>query len=434
MTPGKPTVHRLFGGGTLLAALGALVIASATPASATPLAWGNAQAWVADGDLAAGYSTAVSFGGDSEDHATADDVFGPLSEYAEISGESRTFIDDEGAHAEAQVDSAALQVTVGDLVELGMIDLPPETEPSDGGTLSDEEAELSPAEEREDQEPSPESSEAPEGNEGNGNENEEVQETPYEDPESSESPEATETTETPEATETPEEAEVPEDEPSPTVSDARVLPLSPSDEETPGDRVPRESWAEEPAIEFTVADVSTSASAGYGGQTEATFEHGDITAFGEPVGPLDDGANGRESVVEIHDKDGELVEEVPVSVHFVVNESTFEDEDEDWEGEGIRSWLTVWIQTGEAEDESGFAVDLADSWAVGSLYNEGTPPAESERGGEKVEENVSGGNLATTGSSLVALVTAAVVAVGGGTAATFLARKRTTAMDDQIED
>ena len=102
MTPGKATVHRLLGGSTLFAALGALVVASATPASASPLTWGNAQAWVADGDLAAGHSTAVGFGGDSQEHATAADVFGPLADHAEISGESRALVDQDGARAQTR--------------------------------------------------------------------------------------------------------------------------------------------------------------------------------------------------------------------------------------------------------------------------------------------------------------------------------------------
>lgn len=433
MTPGKPTVRRLLGGGTLFAALGALVVASATPASASPLAWGNAQAWVADGDLAAGYSTAVSFGGDSEDHATAEDVFGPLAEYAEISGESRTFIDQDGAHAEARVESLSFRLTVGDLIGLGMIDAPPAVTPDD--TPSDEELDPDSAEGREDAESSPESSETPEtpealdepeGDVGNGD-GEPEQGTPYEEPRD------------PEPTESPKAMETPEEEPVEGlgVSDARILPVSPSNEENPGNREPRtdDFDDDEVAIEFTMDDVVTSASAGYGGTAEATFEHGDITAFGESVDSLADGAHSSADVVEVFDEDGELLEEVPVGVHFVVSESTFDDDDEDWRGEGVRSWLTVWIQAGDVEGEDGFAVDLADSWALGSLYNEDSPASGRGSGGEEmVEETTSGGNLATTGSSLTALVTAAIVAVGGGTAATFLARKRTTAMDDQIED
>src|SRR5699024_12180615 len=92
------------------------------------------------------------------------------------------------------------------------------------------------------------------------------------------------------------------------------------------------------------------------------------TAFGEPVEPLESGEHDSvKEVVEIFDEEGQLVEEVPVGVHFVVNESTFEDDDEDWQGKGVRSWLTVWIHVGDMEGEDGFVFDLADSWALGSL-------------------------------------------------------------------
>lgn len=437
MTPGKPTVHRLLGGSTLLAALGALVVASATPTSASPLVWGNAQAWVADGDLAAGHSTAVSFGGDSTDDATADDVFGPLAEYAEISGESRAFVDEDGAHAEARVDSLSLRLTVNDLIDLGMVDAPRVTGPDDSGTSPEEEPDPNSTEENEERGSGPEGQEDSEITEvpredsehGDG---EPEQEIPYEEERDPEVPESPEVVGTPKVTETPLE-EAPE---GLGVSEVRVLPGSPSNEEAPEHAAPRavDIDGEEIAVELTMADVVTSASAEYEGKTEATFEHGDITVFGEPVENLEDGAHSSPNVVEIFDKDGELVDEVLVSVHFVVNESIFEDDDEDWRGEGVRSWLTVWIQAGDTEDEDGFVVDLADSWALGSLYDEVSPPPERGTAGGAVEESTSGGNLATTGSSLTALVTAAIVAVGGGTAATLLARKRTTAMDDQIED
>ena len=138
----------------------------------------------------------------------------------------------------------------------------------------------------------------------------------------------------------------------------------------------------------------------------------------------------------VYDEDsGDVLDEVPVSVRFLVNEAGFEDEDEDWVGEGIRSSLTVWVQVGEPDRDSGFAVDFADSWAVGSTHVSATKSDDGDRGGEELEETAApSSRLATTGSSIVALVTAAVVAVGGGAAASFLARKRTTAMDDQIED
>ena len=426
MTPGKATVHRLLGGSTLFAALGALVVASATPASASPLTWGNAQAWVADGDLAAGHSTAVGFGGDSQEHATAADVFGPLADHAEINGESRALVDQDGARAQTRVEFASLRLTVDDLVELGMIDPPSTPDNTDGDSPSDQEPEPDSTEEHEDTEPSPESSEPPDAPEESPGDDEPEQDSPYEEPQD---PDATES---PRATEAPEEN--PED---PGMSDARTLPLSSPNEDDPEERAPRAADVdgEEVAIEFTVADLATSADAQYDGTTEADFEHGDITVFGEPVEPLESGEhNSVKEVVEIFDEEGRLVEEVPIGVHFVVNESTFEDDDEDWQGKGVRSWLTVWIQVGDMEGEDGFVFDLADSWALGSLYDGDSPALEKESGDEVVEENTSGGNLATTGSSLAALVTAAIVAVGGGGAATFLARKRTTAMDDRIED
>src|SRR5699024_11615589 len=58
VSPGKATVHRLLGGSTLFAALGALVVASATPASASPRTCGHARAWGADGARDAGPSPA----------------------------------------------------------------------------------------------------------------------------------------------------------------------------------------------------------------------------------------------------------------------------------------------------------------------------------------------------------------------------------------
>src|SRR5699024_5610036 len=138
---------------------------------------------------------------------------------------------------------------------------------------------------------------------------------------------------------------------------------------------------EEVAVEFTVADLVTSADAQYDGTTEVGFEHGDITAFGEPVEPLERGEHDSvKEVVEIVDEERHLVEEGPVGVRFVVNESSFQDEDEGWQGEGVRSWLTVWIQVGDMEGEDGFVFDLADSWARGSLYDGDSPALEKESG------------------------------------------------------
>jgi hypothetical protein len=200
--------------------------------------------------------------------------------------------------------------------------------------------------------------------------------------------------------------------------------------------------AEGNAVEFTLADVTATATAGYDGATGATFAHGELTAFGVPVGPLDESGDGAvaEEVLEVFDEDGDVVLEVPVRIRLEANETAFQDQDEDWRGQGIRSWMTVWVQVGEAGREKGFAVDFADAWALGSTYAAATPPSPGDKGdpeGSERPEEVTAGDdnrLATTGSSLAALVTAAVVAVGGGAAATFLARDRTTAMDDRIED
>src|SRR5699024_11361309 len=108
------------------------VVLSACQSSSSSLMWSNSQTWVADVDLAAGHSTAVGFGGDSQDHATAADVFGPLADYAEISGESRALVDQDGARAQARVESASLRLTVDDLIELGMIDPPSTPDNTDG--------------------------------------------------------------------------------------------------------------------------------------------------------------------------------------------------------------------------------------------------------------------------------------------------------------
>lgn len=191
------------------------------------------------------------------------------------------------------------------------------------------------------------------------------------------------------------------------------------------------------AVEFTLSDVTTTATAAYGGETEATFAHGDLTAFGTSVGPLEAGGDRlvARDLLEVVDEDGDVVLQVPVSVRFAAAETAFGDEDPDWEGRGSRSWMTVWVQVGEPREEKGFAVDFADSWALGSTRAADTSPVPGDKdggSGETGEAAGDDGRLATTGGSLVGLVTAAVVAVGGGTAATLLARKRTTAMDDRI--
>lgn len=415
MTSTKPIVRRLLGGGVLCAVFGALTVGTAAPVSATPLVWGNAQAWVSDGDAVSGYSTAISHGDADEEESDAEEISGPLAEYAEISGSSYALVDDEGAHAVSSVDSAAFRLEVDDLVALGMIDVP-EPEEGDEGSTEDEDDE--PTEDPEhwteadepeatpspEPPPSPEGGEDEEADEGDG------------DPQHQESPEPEESPEV-RATE------------SPIRGDARLMPLDP---------VAGSGTGGTDSVEFTVADVHATVRAEYDGRTRTGFEHGEITAFGEPVGELEGEGEGTTvtDVLEVPDTEGGLGEEIPVSVHFVVNESNFEDEDPDWEGTGARSWLTAWVQVGDPEDDNGFAVDLADSWALGSAHvsESGSSPSEGKDGEATVEEGPVG-RLPTTGAgSLGALVTAACVAVGGGCAATYLARGRTTAMDDRIED
>lgn len=409
MTPAKPTL-RLVGVGVLFAALGAVGPASALPASAStaPMFWGNAQAWVADGDVVTGYSTAVSFGGETEASATADDLFGPMASYVEIDGESHTLVDDRGARAAATADDVVFRMGLSDLADHGLIDLPPgvELSPSEAPDEEPEEQEGTPFQD----EPSPEAT-GGEPEPGGGEEDGGAPREPQESPRPSQTPGEG-------------DREVPEESPSP---DDQVVVLDETNSGTVA--------ADGNALEFTLADVATTARSGFDGRTEASFAHGDLTAFGVPVGPLGPDGAVVEDVLELFDEDGGVALSVPVSVRFVVNETTFEDEDASWDGEGVRSWMTVWVQVGDAEDEQGFAVDFADSWALGSTYDATSPPVPGDKGG--AEEEVAARpdhRLATTGSSLAALITAAVVAVGGGAAATFLARKRTTAMDDQIGD
>ncbi|GAA0975457.1 hypothetical protein GCM10009551_008980 [Nocardiopsis tropica] len=409
VTPAKPIARRLVGAGVLFAALGAIgpasVLTSTASASTTPMVWGNAQAWVADGDVVTGYSTAVSFGGETEASADTDDLFGPMADYVEIDGESHTLVDGEGALAAATVDTATFRMDVADLAAHGMVDVPPDVELSEPSGEPQEEptGEGTPFQD----EPSPGAT----GGEGEPGAAEE---------EGGRLPEPEKSPQTPGEghRETPEQSPSEEDE---------LLVLDETNSGTVA--------ADGNAVEFTLADAASSASAGYGGVTEATFEHGRLTAFGVPVGPV--GADGVvvEDVIELFDESGDVALEVPVSVRFVVNEATFEDEDAEWDGKGIRSWMTVWVQVGAPEEEKEFAVDFADSWALGSTYAASAPPVPGDKGEAAEEEAARPDNrLATTGGSLAGLITAAVVAVGGGAAATFLARKRTTAMDDRIGD
>lgn len=435
MIPLKRTARQLLSLGALCAALGGLGAASAAPAAAAPLVWGNAQAWVADGDITAGHSTAVSFGGDNEATATPDDLYGPLADYAEISGESHTVVDEESAQSSATVESATVRLDVDDLVDLGVIDPPPEgADPS-----AEPDAGL------EDQlEPEPRHGTEEEGDrdrdqywdeDAPGSGDEEITpptQGPTDPPDGELSPEPTPSH--PTEGERPGPDEEPADEGTQTLDapDSRTVPTGNGDgSDEDGER------SDEPAVEFTLADVTTTVSASFDGETEAAFEYGDLSAFGTPVDQLDTDGDGQavKDHVRVLDDEGALVEEVPVSVRFLANETTFEDEDEDWVGEGIRASLTAWVQVGDPEDDTGFAVDFADSWAIGSIHDMADAPEQDQEGDEGAEEATgTDTRLAATGSSIAALVTAAVIAVGGGSAATFLARKRTTALDDRIED
>ncbi|SIO91257.1 hypothetical protein [Nocardiopsis sp. JB363] len=408
MTPAVPSARRFLAGGTLFVALGTLGVASAAPAAASPLVWASAQGWVADGDLVAGYSTAISFGGERQDESDAVPLFGPLAEYARVQGESRTAVVDEtGASSQVRVDEARVRLGVEDLLDLGMIDLPegveaPSASPSDG--LDDRSGDA------------PEEDDPEESGDG-------AEETPPErDRQQADEP-------------TP---DTPFEEPSPTPGE------SPSEEDVVilGEGDSENVSTDGNSIEFTLQDVRSTADAGYDERTEASLEYGELTAFGAPV-PDFEGEYTAEDTLEVLDAEGETAEEVPVSIRFIEHESRFEDDQEGWKGEGVRSALTVWVQVGDPEDQNGFAVDFADAWAIGSVHGTETGGDDGEderveRGerGEKPEDEAAApsGRLATTGSSIAALITAAVVAVGGGASATFLARKRTTAMDDRIED
>ncbi|WP_241480275.1 hypothetical protein [Nocardiopsis halotolerans] len=463
MSPTKLTARRLASGSVLFVALGALGAVSALPAAADQLVWGNAQAWVADGDVVTGYSTATGFGGQTEGSTTAEDLFGPMADYLEIDGESHTVVDDEGARAASTVRTAVFRMDVADLAAHGLIDVPsdvdltapspspspsPSSSPETGATREGDGVPLR-------EEPSPNGTDDTgdtDGTDGTGDTDEgaPAEQGPA-DGGGSTADDGDTTADTDgqsgaRASEEPSDApqREPERNPSPTPSpDPSPSPLPSTDDVIVLDESVAELVsADDNTVEFTLADVTSTATAGYDGTSEATLTHGALTAFGTPVEPLGPGDEGvvAEEVLEVFDEEGEVALEVPVSIRFEVSETTFQDEDQDWDGQGIRSWMTVWVQVGGSGKGKGFAVDFADSWALGSVHTETTPPGPGDKGGQKEEteepEETAGGNgfLATTGSSLAALITAAVVAVGGGSAATFLARKRTTAMDDQIED
>ncbi|WP_307851341.1 hypothetical protein [Nocardiopsis sp. MG754419] len=393
MTPAESSTRRLLAGGTLFVALGALGVASAPPAAAGPLVWGSAQAWLADGDLVTGYSTAISFGGERRDEAAAEPLLGPLAAYAQVRGESRAVVQDEtGARSEARIDEVRVSLGVDDLIRLGMIDRPDEgsgPSPSPTGGPEDDSEET-----------------GTDRTEGAGERERQQADEP-----------------------TP---NIPFEEPSTSPS------ASPSEEDVVmfGEGESENLSSDGNAVEFTLEDVRASAEADFEGRTAASLEYGEITAFGAALPEFEDDHLAQETL-EVIDTDGATVDEVPVGVRFIEHESTFEDDQEDWEGEGVRSALTVWVQIGDPEDENGFAVDFADVWAIGSTHavdaREGG--GNEERGETSADEAAAPSpRLATTGSSIAALITAAVVAVGGGASATFLARKRTTAMDDRIED
>ena len=431
MTPVRSTAHRLLGGAAaavLAAAIGLTLHAPRTAAAATvldPPVWGNAQAWAANGDAVSGYSAAVGFDGDNEEHGDIADRHGLLAPYLEIEGSSHAAVGDGGAVATTTVDSAVLRLTVTDLMDLGLIEVPVETG-------ADAPEPLPPAEDGE-------------GDEDDGGvesaEDEGERFVPYSDP----------STPGTEGTPRPHPWRPPVDEDGPNLQDERRSPAptdlwspfpSPSESPTDGvisldDALIRRISADN-TLEISVTDVVTTASAGYDGHTGTRFEHGALSAFGVTVDPLRPGrAQVVEDVLEVMDEEGRTVLEVPVAVHFARIQESFDDEDPDWQGKGSRSRLNVTVHIGGTGGEGGFSVDFADSWALGSTYaaGSGSPPsADGENRTTPQAQQHSGGSLALTGSSLAALATAALVAIGGGSTATFLARKRTSAMDDRIGD
>lgn len=460
MSPAKLTARRLVRGGVLFAALGVFGAVPALPASADQLVWGNAQAWVTDGDVVTGYSTATGFGGETEGSATAEDLFGPMAAYLEIDGESHTVVDAANARAASTVRTASFRMEVADLAAQGLIDVPPEVDLPEPSAPPSPSPEAEPSSEGTPfrDEPSPngtggDGTDSTGGGTGGGAEDrtppggDSADEGAVDEGSAGGGDTTADTGDQDAAQASEEPSDAPQREPQEGVSPSPSSSSSPSPSAAEDvlllDGAAAETVsADGNAVEFTLADVTATATAGYDGVTETTFAHGDLTAFGVSAGPLRKNADGTvvEEVLEVFDEDGDVALEVPVRIRFEANETTFQDQDEDWDGQGIRSWMTVWVQVGEVGQERGFAVDFADAWALGSTYAATTPPSPGDKGDPEEEsprpEEVAGDDnrLATTGSSLAALITAAVVAVGGGAAATFLARNRTTALDDRIED
>ncbi|WP_083678596.1 hypothetical protein [Nocardiopsis sp. CNR-923] len=449
VTPPTLTARRLLGTGALFIALGAFGAAFATPAVADELVWGTAQARAADGDLLAAHATATSFGDDIEDTAATEVLLGPLAPYSTISGEAVASIDAEGAHATTTVESATVRLGVDDLVDLGLVEPPEGWVPTTAAAAPDEGA----------GEAGPDATAAPDA------------------PDAPEAPEAPEAPLVPEATPTAAETAAPG--PGPSVrepdeepgGDGDQLddatagpstgpePVAPPSSGVADDVLFLGGGAAAPAADgvdtvgFTLTDVVSTASAGYDGRTETSLEYGELTAFGVDVEDVEDSGTGYvvDDRVAFLDDEGTVIEELRVRVGFAVNESEFEDEDEGWDGHGVRTWLTVWVQvdTADSEDADRLVVEFAQARALGSTHEPGATgdpgdgdrsPSPSPPGGPASTpqpdpaRDRSDNRLATTGGSLVALVVAAVVAVGGGTTATLLARKRTTALDDRIED
>lgn len=446
MTPHRPSARGLLAGGTLFVALGALGAVTAVPATAspTPLVWGHAQSWVADGDLVTGYSTVIGFGGDTEENIPAEALFGPLADYAEVSGESTTVVDGDGASARSTVDSATVRLGVHDLAALGLLDLPdgaarpsasPSPEESPSASESPAQTAASDAEADAGTDAEPDAGTDPDTERGTDADTDGPVIAEESGPEP-EAPEENESLRDPSAS-PPEETASPSA--SPSDGDGTGAASTGDDVVVLDESNSRTTSGTDNTVEFTLSDVVGTADAEFDGTTQASLDHGDLTAFGAPVGQVDADGVTVDDTLEVLGGEGEVLETVPVSVRFTATEATFDDVDEDWTGEGVRTALTVWIEVGEDEDDV-ISVDFADAWALGSTFGDavGAPdptdreadPGPSPSATPAATDN----RLATTGSSLAALVTAAVVAVGGGAAATFLARKRTTALDDQIED
>ncbi|MCY9786199.1 hypothetical protein KIK06_20095 [Nocardiopsis sp. EMB25] len=432
MTPPKLTARRLLGAGALFAGLGVFGAAFAAPAGADALVWGTAQARVAGGDLLAGHATATSFGDDIEDTAATGVLLGPLADYAVVTGEAGASVDADGAHATTTLDSATVRLGAADLVDLGLVEAPEGWSPV--STAAD-----------------------PDGNADDGSDTTgEPEATAFP------APEATPTAADPTAGPSDTPSGLPDgarsgdgtapDMGSPTAgAEPSASPSTSGDgavrlDETDSD--PLSGTAD--TVGFSLSDVVSTASAGFDGRTEASLEYGNLTASGVELEGVEDTENGYvvDDSVAFLDADGSVIEEVGVSVGIAINEATFEDGDEGWDGRGVRSWLTVWVQVGEADEEDGdrLVVDFAETRVLGSTHDPAASPTPDPTPDPTSSatptpspkptptEDPSDRRLATTGGSLAALVVAAVVAVGGGTTATFLARKRTTAMDDRIGD